>query len=131
MRNLCLFLFLALQCSGNLISSQNARPPALQQDSDMQSAYAIHYVVIAGESFSYNSLSAAVRSLSLKTRIPYEGEGLIYDPKLGLIWPSDSSAGDEMFAGLYYVRRYGCDSTGNNFLSLEMRDWYFNKTPGK
>ena len=85
-----------------------------------------HFVVIAGESFDYTFLKKTAQDLNRKSRIPYVDEGLIYNPAKGLIWPPDTSANADIYSGSYHLRRYGTMNGDTNFLSLEMRDWYFD-----
>jgi hypothetical protein len=94
-------------------------------DSMIKHATSDHYIVFASESFDYNQLLKNVRNLSKRTRIPYDDEGLTYDPMLGLIWPADTSQSRDIYSGGYFMRRYGTMNGAVNFLSLEMRDWYF------
>ncbi len=95
-------------------------------DSMIRQATSDHFVVIAGESSDYILIRQSVQELSKKTGIFYNDDNLIYDRKKGLIWPPDTSGDADIYAGSYFMRRYGTDLGGVNFLSLEMRDWYFN-----
>jgi hypothetical protein len=107
-------------------SLSRADSSRIEMEKTIRDATSDHYVVIAGGATDYIILKQDVQKLSEQSNIPYEDEGLIYDKMKGLIWPPDSSGHGDVYAGSYFMRRMGTDENGVNFLSLEMRDWYFN-----
>ena len=107
-----LFLFLLL-----LVSVRAAAQ-------DDPSAWQTSYVIIAGESESYEQLDTQAAQLSKLTGIRYDNGGLIWSADKQLHLPENSD--DEIYAGSYYMRRYDEDR-----ISLEMRDWYFDVSPDK
>lgn len=96
--------------------------PVMAQDDP--SAWQTSYVIIAGESESYEQLNTQAAQLSKLTGIKYDNTGLVWSADKQLHFPEDSD--DEIYAGSYYMRRYDEDR-----ISLEMRDWYFDISPDK
>ena len=82
------------------------------------------YIVVLSQSDDYAGLVKRAKGISSDTGIKYDGEGMVYDPKRGLIIPDDSD--DDMWAGSYYPRRYD-----SRFISIEYSKYYLDKPKGK
>jgi hypothetical protein len=121
-----LHFFISTACFSQTKKTSNSDQPETAMDSVIREASSEHFVVIAGESTDYILLKQAVQDLSRKSGIEYRDEGFIYNRRQGLIWPPDTSANADIYSGSYFMRRYGTMLDTINFLSLEMRDWYFN-----
>jgi len=129
MKRIAFFLLFVLWSGSSFAQRDEKLQPKKVEtatDSMVRQATSDHFVIIAGESSDYIWLKQVVQDLSTKSRILYNDEGLIFDRKLGLIWPPDTSGNADLYAGSYFMRRYGTMLDSVNYLSLEMRDWYFN-----
>jgi hypothetical protein len=84
-------------------------------------------ILIVGSHRSYAAALDAAKAFGRASGIEYDGRGLIYDAKRGLIWPDDSD--DELYAGQYAPRRY--DSCRDKAcVSVERSEAYEGFRPG-
>jgi hypothetical protein len=74
----------------------------------------LNYIVTAGEGYNYDSLKSVAMHISTLLHFKMDSLGRYYNRKKeSIVVPEDDA--DEMYAGVYYLRR-----TGEDFVSIEM-----------
>ena len=112
-----------------LCLSWRPAPVAAQDEAAAAERFYTHtmYVVVLASERGFEAALRKAKAVGRHTGVPFSMQGMVYDPKRGLILPDDDP--DPIYAGTYVGRRYNVarlEETGteSEFLSVERSEAY-------